>query len=101
MIDLSTYFGSLMMMASAVTLITGWVNTKWTGFTGWKTQALSWAISIGLAFIGAWKGLGLFEEADIVNTILNGLGVGLIANGIFTVEYVQHILTFLQAKNPK
>jgi len=98
MIDFSTYFGSLMMMASAVTLITGWINTHVTQLSGWKAQLLSWGVSIALAFVGAWKGLGLFQEADVLNTIINGVGVGLVANGVFSVEFVQQILAFLKAK---
>lgn len=98
MIDFSVYFGSLVMMASAVTLITGWINTHVAGLTGWKAQLLSWGVSVALAFIGSWKGLGLFQEADVLNTIINGVGVGLVANGIFSAEFVQQILTFLKAK---
>lgn len=98
MIDLSLYFGSLLMMATAVTLVTGWINTHVTGLTGKWAQLLSWGVSVGLAFVGSWKGLGLFADATVLDTILNGLGVGLIANGLFSVEFVQSLLSILKAK---
>jgi hypothetical protein len=98
MIDISSHFGSLLALASAVTLITGWVNTYVTGLSGWKTQLLSWGIAIGLSFLGAWQDLGIFAEADLLSTLLNGIGVGLVANGIFSAEFVQQILVFAKAK---
>lgn len=98
MIDLSSYFGSLSAMAGLVILITGWVNTHGLNLKGWKAQLLSWGISIALAFVGSWKGVGLFAETSTVWTIVNGLGVGLIANGIFSVDLVKTLLEFLKAK---
>ena len=88
-----------MLMAAAVTLITGWVKTHaLTSINGTWTQLLSWAISIGLAFVGSQKGLGVFANTTVIGTVLNGIGVGLIANGIFSADFVQTILAFLKAK---
>lgn len=101
MIDLSVYFGSLVATASAVTLVTGWINTHLVQLAGWKAQLLSWAVAIILALVGAWQDLGIFAEADLLSTILNGLGVGLVANGIFSAEFVQQALTFVKAKKVK
>jgi hypothetical protein len=98
MIDLSSYFGSLAALAGLVVVITGWVNTHGLNLSGWKAQFLSWVISIALAFVGSLKGVGLFAETTVLWTILNGLGVGLIANGIFSIDLVKSLLEFIKAK---
>jgi hypothetical protein len=97
-IDLAPYFGSLLALAGLVTLVTGWLKTHLLKLDGWKAQVLTWVISVALAFVGQWKGLGLFSETDVLWTVLNGLGVGLVANGVYSVEIVQSILAFLKAK---
>lgn len=101
MIDLSPYFATLAGMAGLVVLVTGWINTNIFKWDGWKAQLLSWVVSIGLAFAGSWKGLGLFAETDVLWTILNGLGVGLIANGIYSADLVKTILEFIKARKPE
>lgn len=103
MIDLSTYFTSLVAMASAVTLITGWLKTNvkfLNNVNGTWAQVMSWVVSIALAFVGAQKGVGLFVDSSLVNTVLNGIAVGLVANGIFAVDFVQSLLVFVKAKKP-
>jgi hypothetical protein len=101
MIDLSTYFANLATVALLVVLITGWVKTNLLKWDGWKAQLLSWGISISLAFLGKWKGIGIFADTDTVWTIIQGIGAGLVANGIYTVELVQSILAFIKAKPVK
>lgn len=97
-IDLSPYFATLAALAGLVVVVTGWLKTNLLKWDGWKAQALSWVLSIGLAFVGQWKGLGLFAETDVLWTVLNGLGVGLVANGIYSADLVQSILAFIKAK---
>jgi len=98
MIDLSSYFGSLAALAGLVVVITGWVNTNGLNLSGWKAQVLSWVISIALAFVGSIKGVGLFAETTVLWTVLNGIGVGLVANGIFSIDLVKSLLEFIKAK---
>lgn len=97
-IDLAPYFGSLLALAGLVTLVTGWLKTHLLKLDGWKAQAMTWAVAIALAFVGQWKGLGFFAETDVLWTVLNGLGVGLVANGVYSVEIVQSVLALLKAK---
>jgi hypothetical protein len=101
MIDLSPYFTTLAGAASLVVLITGWVNTNVLKLEGWKAQVLSWVISVGLAFVGSWKNIGIFAEMDVLWTVLNGLCVGLVANGIYSADLVKTILEFVKAKPAK
>lgn len=103
MIDISAYFLSLVAVAGLDTILTGWVTTQTplkNANRTWK-QVISWVIAILLAFVGQAKMLGIFADTNILYTILNGVGVGLIANGIFDVTIVQSILSFIgAAKKP-
>jgi hypothetical protein len=98
MIDLSPQFATLASLAGAVVMITGWLNTHGLKLTGWKAQGLSWVISMAIAFFGAWKNIGIFAETDILWTALNGIAVGLIANGMYSVEFVKTVLELVKAK---
>ncbi len=102
MLDLSVYFTSITAMAALAVLITAWINAKIVRefvFLGLSSrQLVSWAVCIGLAFLGQWKALGLFADANTVWTLINGIGIGLVANGIFSIEFVQSILAFLKLK---
>jgi len=99
MIDISNYFGSLSAMATLVVIISGYLNTHvLKTLSSTIKQIVSWAVAIALAFIGQMKGLGVVAEANTLWTIINGLAVGLVANGLFDVNLVQSILTFIGAK---
>lgn len=101
MIDLSPFFVDLAGAAALVVLISGWINTNLIKLVGWQAQVLSWAVAIGVAFLGSWKNIGIFAETDVLWTILNGIGAGLIANGVYDVKIVQTILEFVKAKQSK
>lgn len=100
MIDVSSYFTSLSAVAALTVLVTGWLNTNLLKWTGWKAQVLSWVIAIGLAWVGKWQGVGIFAETDVLWTVLQGVGAGLVANGVYSVQLVQSLLEFLKAKKP-
>lgn len=101
MIDLAPYFGSLAAVAGAVVALSGWLKTYVIKVDGIKAQLLTWLISIGIAFLGQWQGLGIFAGGDILTTVLNGVGVGLVANGIYSIEAVQNVLVLVKAKIAK
>ena len=105
MIDISAYFLTISGMATLAMLVTAWINAKIKGeaiILGFSTRQLtSWAVCIGLAFLGQIKGLGLFAETTTGWTIVNGIAVGLFANGIFSLEFIQSLLIFLKLKQPK
>jgi hypothetical protein len=98
MIDLSPHFATLASLSGLVVMITGWLNTHGLKLSGWKAQGLSWVISLAIAFLGAWKDVGIFAETDILWTVINGLAVGLLANGIYSVEFIKTVLEFVKAK---
>jgi hypothetical protein len=101
MIDLAPYFGSLAAVAGVVMMLSGWLKTHVIKVDGIKAQLLTWLISIGIAFFGQWQDAGIFADNDILMTVLNGIGVGLVANGLYSIEVVQKVLELVKAKIAK
>jgi len=101
MIDLAPYFGSLAAVAGVVMMLSGWLKTHVIKVDGIKAQLLTWLISIGIAFFGQWQDAGIFADSDILMTVLNGIGVGLVANGLYSIEVVQKVLELVKAKIAK
>jgi hypothetical protein len=101
MIDLSPYFGTLTAVAALVLLVTGWVKTHLVKVDGWKANVLSWVVSGAIAFVGKWQGLGIFADSTIIMTVINAVAVGLVANGLYTIDVIQTILALLKAKMAK
>ena len=99
-IDISLFFGSLALVASLVTIVTGYINTKTNANTTIK-QITAWAVSLAVCFVGSFMHLGIFADMTIINTALNGIAIGLVSNGIFDLEFVQSLLTFIGAKKKK
>lgn len=88
------------MLAALVTVASGYLNThlpllKEAGATA--KQITSWVVSIALVFIGQVKSVGIVAELNTLWTVINGIAVGLVANGVFDITLVQSILTFLKA----
>ena len=92
-IDLGTIAG----VASAVLLITGWVKTAFK-LEGKFARWVSWIVAISLSLIGWLFNIGLFEPVTWFVAIIYGFGIGLVANGIFTSETVQYILSLFKAQ---
>lgn len=101
-INFSEYFATLSACATTTLLVSGYIIThilKTINSTG--RQITSWFVAVGLAFLAQWMGWGIFVGEGAAATLLNGLGIGLVANGIFDVSFVQAILEGLKAKLPK
>lgn len=99
MIDISSYFGSLALLASLATIISGYINTHaLSTASGTIKQIVSWVVGVALAFVGSAKGLGIVADTNIVFTLLNGVAIGLVSNGIFDITLVQSVLEFIKAK---
>lgn len=99
MVDISSYFGSLALLAGLATIITGYVNTHaLSKASGTIKQIVSWVVAVALAFVGQAKGLGIVADTDTLFTVINGVAIGLVSNGIFDITIVQSILEFIKAK---
>jgi hypothetical protein len=95
--DLLGAFATIGGMVSLTLLFTGWIKTT-LEFTGNWARWLSWAVAMLLSFIGWLFNLGIFEPVTWGVALIYGLGIGLIANGVFTSEIVQNILALFKAQ---
>ena len=101
MIDLTPYFGSLAAVVGVVMLVSGWLKTHLIKVDGWKAQVMTWVVAGILAFVGQWQDLGLFADLSPLMTVLNGVAIGLVANGVYSLEVVQQVLELVKAKAVK
>ncbi len=94
-INIVDYFVSMGALVPLVVLITDFVK-RWLDIeTGLVKQLISWVTAIGLCFAGMAFELGMFVDFNIVTTIVYGLAVGLVSNGIFDIKVVQLLLDFI------
>jgi small-conductance mechanosensitive channel len=92
-IDLMTIAG----VAAFTLVIAGYLKT-WFKLEGTWARWVSWIVAIGISFICYLLNLGLYETLSLPVTLVYGLGVGLVANGIFTAEIVQSWLEKIGAQ---
>jgi hypothetical protein len=59
-------------------------------------QVFSWAVGILLSALGYWLELGMFAEFNLVFSLITGLGVSLVTNGIYDAEFIQGFWNFLK-----
>jgi hypothetical protein len=100
MIDINNYFGDLGLLSGLVTIITGYLNTHvpfLKNANGTIKQLVSWAVAILVVFVGQLKAVGMVAELNTLWTAITGVAVGLIANGIFDINLVKAILSFIKA----
>jgi hypothetical protein len=95
--DLLGAFATIGGMVTLTLLFTGWIKTT-LEFTGKWARWLSWAVAMLLSFAGWLLNLGIFQPVTWGVALIYGLGVGLVANGVFTSETVQKILALFKAQ---
>ena len=101
--DPNHWLGSLVLMAGVAVLLTQSVirllGNEWKK---WVKQVVSWVISIAIALAANYVlNKGFLAEENLIMTLLSGLGIGLVANGIFDAQFVKAILEFIRLKLPK
>ncbi len=84
-------FGSFPTLVAFTIVITGWITTK-AGLKDWPARGVSWGIGFVFAFIGHFGDFGYFADKAVFDTIIEGLGVGLVANGVWTIPKVKTVL---------
>jgi hypothetical protein len=97
---LSSYFVSFAALVPLVVLVSSFVNSKLKIAGFWK-QLASWAVSIIICYLGWWFKLGMFENLTVWIVGLYGLGIGLAANGVFDIAFIQSILAGLKLEKQK
>lgn len=95
------YFFSLAALVPLIILVTDFI-VRWlkVEFASVK-QMISWGVSIVLCLFAAWIDIGIFSGISIWETLIYGLGAGLVSNGIFDMEVVQMFLNFVFKFLPK
>ncbi len=62
------------------------------------TQIISWLISVALGFVWNYYSVGIFAGLSVVNTLIYGLLLGLLSNGIFDLTFIESILNAIGLK---
>lgn len=93
-IDVSTVSG----IAALVLLVTGWLKTHLFKVGGKWARWLSWLVSMIICTILWIFNIGLFEPLTWTVALIYGIGIALVANGVFTAETVQKWLAFFKAQ---
>jgi hypothetical protein len=100
--DPNKWLGTLVAIAGVSVLLTQTVVRLWGAeWKKWVKQVISWALGIVLALLANAINIGFLAEETWLMTVLTGLGVGLVSNGIFDAAFVKAILEFIGLKLPK
>lgn len=98
-----TAFSSISTLATFTLLLTEMLKSKLNLSKKWQKQLLSWSLPCILSIIGLVFGLGIFADFGTISsasawlqTILTGIGIGLTSNGVYEIDYVKELLTYLK-----
>jgi hypothetical protein len=91
-VNLNTYFGSFLGLAVLATFLAAFMNGILKVTSKWIRQLVAWGVAIILMLISALANFGFASEFPILQALVYGLGVGLVANGVFDVPVVKAIL---------
>ncbi len=95
--SIEAYFASLAALSAIVLPVTQFFKNILKSSGNW-TKYLSWVVSIGLAFVGWWLNLGMFEGIKIVWVVVYGIAAGLVSNSVFDIGILQAILSVVKSK---
>lgn len=95
-------FSTLGGLAALTVVITGFINKTFKVEKDWVKQLISWLVPVVVSVVGFALQLGLFAAfgpltlwTGWVYSILTGLGVGLISNGLYDINGVQSLLDLI------
>ena len=83
---------------AALVVVASEYLSKLTKAGGFWAQFQSWAVSVVLAGVASYLGLGIFPNVSLLAILLYGLLVGLVANGVFEIPYTKTVLTWIKAR---
>ena len=94
-----SYFSSLGGLSALNVILSEWLVKTLKVEKSWVKQLISWGVAIVLCIIGFLIGLGLFSGYGAITawtgwvcTIMTGVGVGLISNGLYDITGVKKFL---------
>ena len=89
---------SLAGFAAVSVFITGLVN-GWSRITkSWVKQVVSWVVPVGSVIIVSALNLGFLADQPVINSVIFGLGCGLVSNGIFDIAFVNTFINWIVGK---
>jgi len=103
---LQQYFAGIAVLVAAVISLSAWLNKALEisgsifGLISAK-QFVSWVLSVIGVALGAWLDLGFLAGFTWYWYIIYGVAVGLAANGVYDLKFIQSILKKLKLILPK
>jgi len=83
---------------AAITIVSSEYLSRLTKVDGTWAQVQSWIISVGIAMLAGYLGIGIFPLVSWVSTGLYGLLIGLVANGVFNIPITKTVLSWIKAR---
>lgn len=94
--NLNTYLGSMVGVAAMATFLGALLNGLLKVTKTFVKQLVVWLVAIATLVIANLVNMGYAAEFTIWQSLLHGLGAGLVANGIFDIPVVKAIMTFIE-----
>ena len=95
-------FSTLVGVAAVNVFVTEAIVSKCKVTKEWAKQLISWITPLVLSVAGLLCQLGLFADYGVITdwhawiyTILTGVGLGLVSNGLYDIPFVQTILDWI------
>lgn len=96
--DIQALILSLLTDGAPALLVSGWISTHWTHWTGFKAQIQSWAVAVVIVMVGSVVGYVNIPIGEVWTWLVAGFTNGLIANLIYKSGFLDNILIGLKAK---
>ena len=88
---ITDFLGNIFTLVAIVILASEAIS-KWDKANGFWSQFQSWVVAVIAGFISSYFGFG-FPNATFVTTLIYSVLVGLIANGVFKIPWIQSALS--------
>jgi hypothetical protein len=96
---LDLQYANFVLLAPFVALIAGWINAK-VHVEGWMARAVSWLVAAIAVAVGYFYDLGYLADLKPAECLLEAIGIGLMANGVFTIDAFKNFLHRAKATQP-
>jgi hypothetical protein len=95
--NLNVYLASLAGIAVLSTFLTGFFNGVFVNISSLVRRLVSWLVPVVITLVlGNLLNIGFLAELPWYTAVLYGIGAGLISNGIFTIQFVQEMIFFIE-----
>ena len=97
--NFDTFLGSILGFAAVSIFLTGLIN-GWSKITeSWIKQIVSWVVPIVLILVvSAILNMGFLAGESVLKLLIYGLGTGLLANGVFDINFVNMAISWIVPK---